>query len=91
MSINVEKLIEVNNTKDRVFTGKYDINGMKIKVGDVIIPIGGTEQYFINYSPTGRCFYGLASGNKILKQKKFSQCENVGIAIFNEDVKEIFK
>ena len=56
-----------------------------------IIPIGSTEQYCVNYSPTGRCFYGLGIGNKILKQKKFSQCENVGIAIFNEDAKEIFK
>ena len=63
----------------------------KINVGDVIVPIGSTEQYCVNYSPTGRCFYGLGTGNKILKQKKFSQCENVGIAIFNEDAKEIFK
>lgn len=72
------------------FKHDYETENDK-QVGDVIVPVGSTEQYCVNYSPTGRCFYGLGTGNKILKQKKFSQCENVGIAIFNEDVKEIFK
>ena len=89
--INLDLYRKAATSKDRVFTGKCDINGRKINVGDVIVPIGSTEQYCVNYSPTGRCFYGLGTGNKILKQKKFSQCENVGIAIFNDDVKEIFK
>ena len=91
MGINLDLYREAVTSKDRVFTGKCDVNGRKINVGDVIVPIGSTEQYCVNYSPTGRCFYGLGTGNKILKQKKFSQCENVGIAIFNEDAKEIFK
>lgn len=91
MGIDFEKYRKVTTSKDRVFTGKYDINGSKINVGDVIVPVGSTEQYCVNYSQTGRCFYGLGTGNKVLKQKKFSQCENVGIAIFNKDAKEIFK
>lgn len=90
MGIDLELYRKTVNSPDRVFTGKYDINGMKIKVGDVIVPVGSNEQYFVNYSPTGRCYYGLAKGNKILKQKKFSQCENIGVAIFNSDAKEIF-
>ena len=89
MGINLDLYRKAVTSKDRVFTGKCDVNGRKINVGDVIVPIGSTEQYCVNYSPTGRCFYGLGTGNKILKQKKFSQCENVGIAIFNEDAKEI--
>ena len=91
MGINLELYRKAVTSKDRVFTGKRDVNGRKINVGDVIVPVGSTEQYCVNYSPTDRCFYGLGVGNKILKQKKFSQCENVGIAIFNEDAKEIFK
>ena len=87
MGINLDLYRKAVTSKDRVFTGKCDINGRKINVGDVIVPVGSTEQYCVNYSPTGRCFYGLGIGNKILKQKKFSQCENVGIAIFNEDAK----
>lgn len=90
MSINIDKLREVNNSKDRVFTGEYDINGMEIKVGDVLTPVGSTEQYCVNYSPTKKCYFGLGRGNKIIKQKKFSKCENVGIAIFHEDAREIF-
>lgn len=90
MDINIDKLREVNNAKDRVFTGHYDINGMEIKVGDVIVPVGSKEKYFVNYSPAKKCYYGLALGNQILKEKKFSKCENVGIAIRNNDAKEIF-
>ena len=88
--MNINKLIEVNNAKDRVFTGYYDVNGMKIIVGDVITPLGSNEQYFINYSPIGKCYYGLASGDKILKENKFSKCQNIGMAVFNEDAREIF-
>lgn len=88
--MNIDKLKEVTNTKDRVFTGHHDINGMKIRVGDVITPNDSTEQYYINYSPEKNCFYGLATGNKILKEKDFSKCENIGVAIFNKDAKEIF-
>lgn len=88
--LNFDRLIEVTNTKDRIFTGYNDINGMKIRVGDVITPNGSTEQYYINYSPEKKCFYGLATGNKILKEKDFSKCENIGVAIFNKDAKEIF-
>ena len=89
--MNLELYRKAVTSKDRVFTGKRDVNGRKINVGDVIVPIGSTEQYCVNYSPSGRYFYGLGIGDKILKQKKFSQCENVGIAIFNEEAKEIFK
>lgn len=91
MGINLEKYREAVTSKDRVFTGKCDVNGRKINVGDVIVSIGSTEQYCVNYSPTGRGFYGLGTDNKILKQKEFSKCVNIGIAIFNEDAKEIFK
>ena len=65
MGINLELYRKAVTSKDRVFTGKCDVNGRKINVGDVIVPIGSTEQYCVNYSPTGRCFYGLGVGNKI--------------------------
>lgn len=64
---------------------------MKIKVGDVISPVGSNINYFINYSPEKCCYYGLGNNGKILKQKNFSKCINIGIAIFNEDAKQIFE
>ena len=64
---------------------------MKIKVGDVLVPVGSKEQYFVNYSADKNCYYGLGRDNKILNQKKFSKCENVGVAIFNEDARKIFR
>lgn len=91
MSIDFEKYRAVVNSSDRVFTGKKDINGRPIKVGDVIVPVGTNEQYCVNYSELKNCYYGLGYGNKIISSKKFSKCENVGVAIRNEDVKEIFK
>ena len=90
MNINLEKYRKAVTSSDRVFTGKRDINGMKIKVGDVLMPVGSNEQYCVNYSADKNCYYGLGTDNKILNQKKFSKCEYVGVAIFNEDVREIF-
>ena len=57
MGINLELYRKASTSKDRVFTDKCDVNGRKINVGDVIVPVGSTEQYCVNYSPTGRCFY----------------------------------
>lgn len=68
MDINIDKLREVNKAKDRVFTDHYDINGMEIKIGDVIVLVGSKEKYFVNYSPAKKCYYGLAFGNKNTKE-----------------------
>ena len=89
--MNFELYRKAVTSKDRVFTGNCDANVRQLNVGDVIVPVGSPEHHCVHYSSTDRCFYGLGTGNKILKQKKFYQCENVGIAIFNEDAKEIFK
>ena len=91
MGINLEKYRKAVASSDRVFTGKRDINGIKINVGDVLMPIGSNEQYCVNYSVDKNWYYGGGRANNILNQKKFSKCENVGIAIFNEDAREIFK
>ena len=91
MSIDLELYRKTVNSSDRVFTGKKDIYGRPIKVGDVIVPVGGKEQYCVNYSEAKKCYYGLGFGNKILPFKKFSKCENVGVAIRNEDANKIFK
>ena len=88
--MNLELYGKAVNSPDRVYTGKRDINGMKIKVGDVLVPVDSNEQYFVNYSVDKNCYYGLGRDNKILNQKKFSKCENVGIAIFNHDARRIF-
>ena len=69
--MNLELYRKATTSKDRIFTGKNDINGRKVDVGDVIVPVGSTEQYCVNYSPTGRCFYGLGTGNKILSRRNF--------------------
>ena len=49
MGINLELYRKAATSKDRVFTGKCDVNGRKINVGDVIVPVGSTEQYCVNY------------------------------------------
>ena len=90
MGIDLELYRKTVNSPDRVYTGKKDINGMKIKVGDVLVPVGSNEQYFVNYSADKNCYYGLGRDNKIINQKKFSKCENVGVAIFNHDARRIF-
>lgn len=87
--MDLDKYYEVTHSKDRIYTGTRDIDGMKINVGDAIQPIGSNEIYCINYNPEKKVFYGLGHGNKIMKKKDFSKCKNVGIAIFNDDMREI--
>ena len=90
MNVNVNKYWEITHSEDRISTGMFDVNGEEIHVGDVIVPLGRKEKFYINYDSETKEFYGLAENNKQLKQNIFTPCKKVGIAIFNEDMKKIF-